>query len=914
MRWTPLCVSLAASLVSAQAADDWSLRGSDSYPKQILPTLEKYCFDCHADGTKKGKFALDEHKDYASLRADMKHWDVVRQMLVTHVMPPVGKDSPTLPERDAMVQWIDDNIFSWPADQPDPGHVVIRRLNRAEYDNTIRDVFFLSDLKPSAEFPPDDSGYGFDNIGSVLSTSQMLMEKYLRASRRVVDAVLKVKPPVKSSVLVSGSSFGRGNKALSYTASGSVLWFHGNAESNSSFQVPAEGDYNLVLRVAATRAGPEMPKVRVKLDGEDKGVHEVVGLWRKDAQRTDWRKINIETRLSRGNHKLTVEFINEFKDPKAPEDKRERAVALDDAHVDGPFGLTQPAASKFMNWLLPNVSMGLPELNISGEDFASGAGPSTHDNGAIFMASSGYVKHPLAILEAGKYRFTLKAGAMQAGSEPAKWDVRLGDKVIQTGAVTTKDQAPQTLTFETELPTGKHELRVAFLNDFYDANTKADRNLWIHEMHIEGPLKARDTLEANDLAAAISKLGDRLFRRPMTEAEKTKWNGLAQLALKEGEPALGALGYAMEGMLSSPAFIFHGQPTPAGSRIGKTELIDERTLAERLAYFLWSAPPDDRLAQLVEKKELRKNLASEVKRMLNDWRARALTDNFAGQWLLLRDADLASPSTKIFKDFTGSLAYDMKRETENFFTHILAQNEDVIEFLNADYTFVNRRLAKYYNLPDADKIKTKDKNEFVKVSLAGTPRGGLLTQGSVLLITSNPTRTNIVRRGKFILENVLGIAPPPAPGNVAPLDEKKAVFGNQTLRQQFEQHRANQSCAGCHALLDPIGFAMENFDAIGRFREVDHRLPVDASGKWIRGQEFKDLSQLREIIVRDLHGDFVRCLTENLLTYSLGRGLEYTDRPAVKELVTKAEANGRKFQDLILSVCESLPFQRMRVE
>jgi hypothetical protein len=182
------------------------------------------------------------------------------------------------------------------------------------------------------------------------------------------------------------------------------------------------------------------------------------------------------------------------------------------------------------------------------------------------------------------------------------------------------------------------------------------------------------------------------------------------------------------------------------------------------------------------------------------------------------------------------------------------------------------------------------------------------------LINSNPTRTNIVRRGKFILENVLGIPPPPAPGDVPPLDEKKALFGNQTLRQQFEAHRANQSCAGCHALLDPIGFAMENYDAIGRFREQDHRQPVDATGKWIRGQEFKNLMQLRDIMVRDLHGDFVRCLTENLLTYGLGRGLEYTDRPVVRELVKNAEASGRKFQDLIIGVCESVPFQRMRVE
>lgn len=377
---------------------------------------------------------------------------------------------------------------------------------------------------------------------------------------------------------------------------------------------------------------------------------------------------------------------------------------------------------------------------------------------------------------------------------------------------------------------------------------------------------------------------------------------------------VGAISYTLEGMLSSPAFIFMSQPKPAGSRLGNTEWIDERSLASRLSYFLWSAPPDDRLNELAAKGELRKNLAAEVRRMLGDWKSKAMTTNFAGQWLLLRDVDLISPNPRVFPAFKNSLANDMKRESEMFFEHILQHNISVIDFLNADYTFANQRLAEYYHLPDAGKLKSKDKYHYEKVSLQGTPRGGILTQGSILAITSNPTRTNIVRRGKFVLENVLGIPPPPAPGGVPPLDEKKVAFGHQTLRTQFEQHRKDISCAGCHALLDPIGFALENYDAVGTWRDKDHGQPIDATGKWIRGQQFSNLQDLRTIIVRDLKDDFVRCLSENLLTFALGRGLDYPDRPAIREIVQKAEKNGYKFQDLIIAVTESVPFQRMKIE
>jgi hypothetical protein len=379
------------------------------------------------------------------------------------------------------------------------------------------------------------------------------------------------------------------------------------------------------------------------------------------------------------------------------------------------------------------------------------------------------------------------------------------------------------------------------------------------------------------------------------------------LALKEGLPPLEALEYVLRGMLVSPSFLYRTEPQPAGEIQHDIALVDEFSLASRLSYFLWSAPPDDRLQQLAAKGELRQSLATEVKRMIGDWRGWSLVEDFAGQWLQLRDIDLASPNERAFPDWKGGIANSLKKESQSFVDHILRENRSVIEFLNADYTFLNDKLARYYG------IQGVKGDKYQKVSLQDTPRGGILTHGSILTLTSTPTRTSPVKRGKYLLENILGTPPPPAPGGVPPLDEKKARSSNVTLRQQFAEHRSNASCAGCHAFLDPMGFAFENYDAIGRWRDQEKKLPIDASGSLVRGQTFQNLAELRNLLVRDMGDQFVKNLTENLLTYALGRGVEYSDKPTVEAIMRKAKATGYRFQDLILAVCESVPFQKMRV-
>ena len=879
-------------------------RGQEAYQKRVLPLLQKFCYDCHGDGSDKGDFALDEYPEYSKLIADKVLWDHARQQLVTHVMPPEKKkEKPSLPERDEIVAWIDDTVFWFDPQKIDPGHVTYRRLNRTEYNNTIRDLLMV-DMRPANEFPPDDTGYGYDNIGDVLTVSPLLMEKYIRAAKAVADKALDTSDVERLDLELGAKKFW--NQKGDTKEWEGIRWFHSNADAATKFTAPASGTYVLKFRVSATQAGPDAAQMALRVDDKELGTFDVTARYR--GEKGPWQTISQEVTLKGGDHKIVVRFVNDFSDPQNPDpDKRDRNLALDKIDVEGPYALLPPRGTRLVQWLLDGKPAGLPAVKLSGEDFESGPGvAASRDTGTIFLASDGYVKHLVEIEKPGKYRLTIKAGAQQAGNEPAKFDVDVAGKKTGSFSITAKDQAPQWFKTEAELPAGKHEIKVWFLNDFYDEKNQQDRNFWLHALTIEGPVDQPGGIDSASIPALVEKLGTRLFRRPLHSDEKTKWRGIADLGVKEGLPPLDALGYVLRGMLMSQAFLFRGAPQPVGEITNGTAFIDEYSLASRLSYFLWSAPPDERLLQLAAKGELRKNFAAEVKRMIGDWRASSLTDDFAGQWLQLRDIDLISPNDRVFPDWKGGIGSAMKKESQMFFSHILYENRNVIEFLNADYTFLNEKLARFYG------INGVKGDKYQKVSLQGTPRGGILTQGGILALTSSPTRTSPVKRGKYLLENILGTPPPPAPAGVPPLDEQKAKSSKLTLRQQFAEHRSNPSCAGCHAYLDPMGFAFENYDAIGRWRDQEKKQPIDASGALVRGQTFANFADLRTVLVHDMSDQFVKNLAENLLTYALGRGLEYSDKPAVQEIQRRAKAADNRFQDIILAVCESVPFQKMR--
>jgi hypothetical protein len=378
---------------------------------------------------------------------------------------------------------------------------------------------------------------------------------------------------------------------------------------------------------------------------------------------------------------------------------------------------------------------------------------------------------------------------------------------------------------------------------------------------------------------------------------------LFDLATRQGEPFEKALALPMKAVLVSPHFLYRVEDDPKAPETVRT--INDWEFATRLSYFLWSSMPDEELFGLAAKNELRKPavLEAQVKRMLKDPKVGALAENFAGQWLELRNLKTADPDKAYFPGWDEPLRAAMAREGEAFFEHVVRADRSILEFLDADYTFVNERLAKHYGIPNVTGP------EFRRVKLPDGRRGGVITMASTLTVTSNPTRTSPVKRGKWILENILGTPPPPPAPDVPELPPTPQLKG--TLRQQMEQHRVNPACATCHAKLDPLGFGLENFDAIGAWRTLDNKKPIDPSGVLPGGEKFGGPAELRKVLLGKAD-QFRRCFADKLVTFALGRGLEYYDKCALDEIVSASKAKGDTFSGLVLAVVKSDPFQKRK--
>ena len=417
----------------------------------------------------------------------------------------------------------------------------------------------------------------------------------------------------------------------------------------------------------------------------------------------------------------------------------------------------------------------------------------------------------------------------------------------------------------------------------------------------------------------------RAFRRPPEERTLNRLVDMAEAVYQEpGKTFESGIAEGMTAVLSSPRFLFREERAePARGAV--YPLIDEFSLASRLSYFLWSSMPDEELLRLAEKQQLRKNLAAQVDRMLRDPRSAALVEDFAGQWLRARDIEsipLAPREIRareqnldenarlaIAEDLPYALRHAMRRETEMTFEYVLRQDRSLLELLDSDYTFLNGQLAEHYGIADV----TGDEMRLVKLP-ADSPRGGVLTEGTVLGVTSNPTRTSPVKRGVFILDNLLGMPPPPPPPNVPPLEAAAVHSTNRvpTLRETLAAHRENPLCASCHNRMDPLGLALENFNALGQWRTQEFNEPIDGSGKLLTGESFSGVRELKQILVKNHAADFYRAVTEKMLIYALGRGLEYYDVETTDQIVARIEAAQGRSSALIAGIIESAPFERTR--
>jgi cytochrome c553 len=477
------------------------------------------------------------------------------------------------------------------------------------------------------------------------------------------------------------------------------------------------------------------------------------------------------------------------------------------------------------------------------------------------------------------------------------------------------------------LTEGDHVFRAGFIDDTFPAtlpsNALYDRrkNKFLDSIVFVGPFASRTEKESRKrvltcnpesgracVERIVTDLARRAYRRPATPPEVASLLRFVDLATADGQSAEQGVQLAVQAMLTSPHFLFRIERDPDPRDPDLVHEVSPFELASRLSYFLWSSMPDDELLTLAGAGRLRDPgvLESQVDRMLANPRAAALAANFAGQWLETRNLDAIKPDPDTFKEWDPELRDAMKAETTLFFEHVLRENRPVTDFLNASYTFLNERLAAHYGIAGVSGP------EFRRVTLATDRRGGVLSQAGVLTVSSYPTRTSPVIRGKYVLQNILGMPPAPPPPDVPQLEES-SDGQRRSMREQLERHRSNPTCAACHRNMDPLGFGLENYDAIGRWRDQDGTFAVDASGTLPDGQRFSTPGEMRALLVSQLP-QFSRTLSERMLTYALGRGLQPYDRRAIEGIHRAVAADGYRFRTVVHQIVRSLPFQSRRGE
>jgi mono/diheme cytochrome c family protein len=780
-----LVVSLASR---GQAADTNPAAEWREYQRAIQPFFARHCFECHTE-KESGDVRLDLFKDEKALANGLPTIEKALAMLRKRAMPPKNRPQPGDDERTPVLAWMEAYVARMDRQQPSaPDRVVIRRLNRAEYNNTVRDLLGVT-FRPADDFPPDVPGHGFDTVGGTLSVSPALAEKYLAAAETVARAAVFGVGPLKPERVPHQPFF----TADAFSTNKSVKFDYDETGMSlpSALHVvqmfPADGEYTFrgILR-GVRPPGSEPVELGFWIDG--KLVHEA--------------KVPVPTKVEAGRGPGELNGLwAEFRAPVT-------------------------AGEHWLSVTLLRMYEGLP-LDYKGPKPAKTTARVSRATDAFF---------PMYLDVVGPYK---------------------------------QREGPSEESLKKVFPGGP----------------------------AQGP---RDAAYAR---AILANLARRAFRRPVAEKEVDALVKLVTTVQKDGDSFEEGLCLAIERILISPHFLFRVERRPAAGTGEDLYGISQHELATRLSYFLWSSMPDDELLRSADEGTLRQPdvLEAQVRRMLKDPKVHAQVENFGGQWLQTRALESHTPDRAKFPEFTDYTRMSMKRETDLFFENVIREDRPILDFVDAPYTFLNQRLAEYYKIPG---VKG---HEFRKVDLTETQRRGVLAHASVLTVTSYANRTSPVLRGKWILENLLNTPPPAPPPDVPALNESP-IGKSVSVRAQLEEHRANPNCASCHARMDPLGFALENFDAIGAWREKDGNLPIDTSGTLPDGRSFKGFQDLLAILRAD-PGALTECLADKMLTYALGRGLERSDRKTVKAIVERVAKDDYRFSTLVLEIARSAPFQ-----
>jgi len=745
----------------------------------LEPLLADHCYECHGDGASKGDFAMD---DYTSIEAHLQDFDVwfeIWKNVRSNLMPPADKPQLKTEEKEKILSFIESTVFKIDPNNPDPGRVTIRRLNREEYRNSVKDLLKY-DFNVADILPADDTGYGFDTIGDVLSISPLLMEKYLEAADLIVENAV----PTNGPEIVE-------------------WWF-----DVKTFKDERNKDWSLDW-MPFDHARKHQSKPYVSHDGE--------------------YEIRVDFRI-RGSDEATSNTAT-------------LKVGVDDKTL----------TERKLGW----------------------------DNSE---------------------RITLKTKAvLKQGKDAAFW------LATETGEPPREG--------ENKLAIDVESFRIRGPLD----GSKKDYPWGVRHLFSQGPPAADEKARDPYREAILRKFASQAFRRPVDDATLKRLVALArQVDTQPGYNFEHGIAEAITAILVSPRFLLRAEIQPEPDNPAKVVPIDEFALASRLSYFLWSSIPDDELLKLAGEGKLRANLRAQVDRMLKDDKSKRMVSNFVGQWLQARDVETLSFNERSLlgeKDlekarriFNGRLRQSMRMESEEFFAHILRENRPASELLTANYTYLNEPLAEWYNVEGVKGTHMR------KVDVpADKHRGGILSQATFHLVTSNPTRTSPVKRGLFVLENFLATPAPPAVPDVPPLEASaKGEKKNLTLRELLKIHSEQKLCASCHARMDPIGLALENYNAIGVWRDDDKGQPIDTAGQLMTGEKFNNARELSEILASARKGDFHRALSEKLMTYAVGRGIEYYDAPTIDKIVADAEKNGGTLRQILYGVIESAPFQKRR--
>jgi mono/diheme cytochrome c family protein len=791
--------AVPAQQPSAVASTDAALTPAAQY----RAVLDRYCVTCHNGRLKTADLMLDA-MDVANPPAGAEVWEKVITKLRGRAMPPPNMRRPDNATLDAFATYLETAIDRAAATHPDPGRPALHRLNRAEYVNAVRDLLAL-DVDGSALLPVDDSGYGFDNNGDVLSVSPTLLERYLSAARKISRIAVgdpNVRPVTDAydvpDDLVQDD---RMSEELPLGSRGGIAIRH---------DFPADGEY--VIKVRLKRDGD-------RTNGEGNPIRGV-GLKRQLDIRLDDERVKL---LSAGGEqfgtaKQGVFGVDVYNEADPRQDAYERGGA--DAGLEVQF----PAK----------------------------AGP--HQVAVAFLAVDS----------------SLPEGVFRGPSNS-----RRGGKLAEPWVERVTISGPYNPTSLGETP--------------------SRRKIFI--CRPTGP-----ETEEPCARKILTAIAHRAYRRPVTQEDLRPLLSLYEKTRTAAGFEMG-IRTALERILAGPEFLFRSERDPADSGTGPYRITDLE-LASRLSFFLWSTIPDDQLLDLAEHGKLKDPavLEQQVRRMLADGRSDALISNFFGQWLQTRQVAELKPDVVEFPEWDENLRDAFQQETKLFLGSMVREDRPLRDLLDADYTFVNERLARHYGIPNVYG------STFRRVTLTDENRRGLLGQGSILALTSYPVRTSIVLRGVWLLTNILAAPPPAPPPNVPALVERNEDGKIKPMRQSMEEHRANAVCASCHLRMDPLGFALENFNAIGGWRTTEaDNVPIDNSGSMPDGTEFKGPAELRKILLSRTD-QFAFAVTEKLLTYAMGRGAEYFDAPAIRK-IKRSAAPDYRWSSLIMGIVKSEPFQ-----